>query len=148
MEVDDDDYFASNETLRYNVRFIIRHPAINPDVITRTLQIEPTRAAMVGTLMKTPKGEVLRGRHRDSVWSCTLRLARNRFFFREVVDLIEKLEPHKDFLVGLTESGGTATVTIDLPGDTNIGDVLPWRQVARLGALRIELGIEVFPEFN
>ncbi|WP_298255827.1 DUF4279 domain-containing protein [Bradyrhizobium sp.] len=148
MEVDDDNYFASNETLRYNVRFIIRHPAIDPDVITRTLQIEPTRAAMVGSFMKTPKGETLQGRHRDSVWSCTLRLARNRFFFREVVDLIEKLEPHKAFLVDLIESGGEASVNIDLPGDTNIGDILPWREVARLGALRIELGIEVFPEFN
>lgn len=148
MKADDAEYLPSNEPLRYQVRFIIRHPTIDPDVITRTLQIEPTNSAMVGSFMKTPKGETLQGRHRDSVWSCSLRIAKNRYFFKEVVDLIGKLEPHKAFLVNLMESGGDASVNIDLPGDTNIGDSLPWREVARLGALRIELGIEVFPEFN
>jgi Domain of unknown function (DUF4279) len=148
MEVDSDDYLPSNETLRYGVRLLIRHPTIDPDVITRTLQLTPHLSAMVGTIMKTPKGEPLRGHHRDSVWSYSLRVKKNRFFFREVIDLIEKLEPHEAFLVDLTESGGTALMIIGLPGDTNIGDQLQWREVARLGGLRIGLGVEVFPEFN
>ena len=148
MRADDDDYFSSNDSLRYGVRLIIRHPAIDPEIITRTLQIEPTRSAMVGTVMKSPKGEPLRGNHRDSVWSYSLHVKKNRFFFREVVELIAKLEPHKAFLVDLIESGGTAIVAIDLPGDTNIGDALRWREVARLGALRIDLSVEVFPDWN
>jgi hypothetical protein len=35
-----------------------------------------------------------------------------------------------------------------LPGDINIGDRFPWRDMGRLSALRIELGIEVFPDFK
>ena len=77
-----------------------------------------------------------------------MRVERNRAFFSDAAKMIDKLEPHKAFLVQIVESGGIISLVVDLPGDTNIGDVLPWPEVARLGNLRIELSIEVFPEFN
>ena len=148
MEVDDEEYLPSAETLRYNVRLLIRHPSINPDIITRTLQLTPHLSAMAGTARKGPKGHNLPGLYRHSVWSHSFRIEHNRYFFRDVVKLIGRLEPHRAFLADLSEGGGTLSMIIDLPGDTNIGDVLPWREVGRLGALRIDLGVEVFPEFN
>jgi len=80
MELDDDDYFARNETLRYNVRLLIRHPSIDPNIITRTLQLTPHLSAMAGSFRTTPKGEVLRFRHRESIWSHLFQVDRNRFF--------------------------------------------------------------------
>lgn len=70
------------------------------------------------------------------------------FFFSDAVKLIDRLEPHKALLVEIEQSGGSVCLIVDLPGDTNIGDVFPWREMARLVAMRIDLGIEVFPEFN
>ena len=140
--------FEKNESLRFKIRLLIRHPTIDPDLITSTLQLRPHLSAMVGSVRKTPKGAVLSGLHKDSIWSHSFRVEKNRWFFSDAAKLINKLEPHKAFLVGLDKSGGSISLIVDLPGDTNIGDVFPWREMARLSALRISLGIEVFPEFN
>ncbi len=59
-----------------------------------------------------------------------------------------RLSGTKNFLHELVIGGGTIDLIVHLPGDTNIGDVFRWRDMARLSALHINLGIEVFPEFN
>jgi hypothetical protein len=148
MVKDDEEYLPEKNSLRFNIRLSIRHPTIDPDVITRTLQLTPTRFTMVGSERKTPRGDVLPGRHRASIWSHSFRIERSRPFFRDVVEVINRLEQHKTFLAELDHSGGSITIIVHLPGDTNIGDNLPWQEMARLGALRITLGVEVFPEFN
>jgi hypothetical protein len=141
----DDEKFQG---IRYQIRLLIRHPSIGPDRITNTLRLIPHLSAIAGSVRKNPKGTVLRGLHKDSVWSHSFRVEGNRPFFSDVVELINKLEPHKAFLVEIQNSGGSTSMVLDLPGDVNIGDVLPWREMARLCALRIDLSIEVFPEFN
>jgi hypothetical protein len=73
---------------------------------------------------------------------------RNRLFFADVVKLIDRLEPHKDFLHEIVSIGGRISLIVHLPGDTNIGSSFHWRDMVRLGDLRIDLGIEVFPNFN
>jgi hypothetical protein len=143
-QVDDDE----RGPLRYSIRILIRHPNIDPDRITNTLGLTPHRSAMVGSVRKTPTGRILPGLHTDSMWSHWFRVERNRLFFSDVVDLIDRLEPHKNFLIELERTGGSTSLVVDLPGDVNIGDVLSWSQMARLSAMRISLSIEVFPEFN
>lgn len=68
------------EGLRYQVRLLIRHPNIDPDRITNTLRLAPHLSAMVGSVRKNPAGIVLPGLHKDSVWSHSFRVERNRFF--------------------------------------------------------------------
>ena len=140
--------FESNERLRFEIRLLIRHPSIDPDRITKTLQLSPDLAHMVGAARKGPKGHPLPGLHRDSVWSHWFVVERNRFFFRDVKKLIDRLEPHKAFLIDLEKGGGSVCLILHLPGDINIGDELGWREMERLSAMRIDLGVEVFPEFN
>ena len=80
----------------------------------------------------------------ESLVSCRTRST----FFSDVTKLIDKLEPQKSFLIEIEQSGGSICLMLDLPGDTNIGSVLSWRDMARLSALRIDLGVEVFSDFN
>jgi hypothetical protein len=143
-QVDDDE----RGPLRYKIRLLIRHPTIDPDRITNTLGLTPQRSAMVGSVRKNPVGLVLPGLHTDSTWSHSIRVDGNRRFFSDVVNLIDRLEPHKNFLIELEKTGGSISMVVDLPGDVNIGDVLSWSHMARLSAMRIRLSIEVFPEFN
>jgi hypothetical protein len=140
--------FEKNESFRFGIRLLIKHPNIDPDRITKTLQLTPDLSAKMGGVRKNPAGVVLPGLHKHSVWSHSFRVERNRFFFSEAVKLIDRLEPHKALLVEIQNSGGSICLIVDLLGDTNIGDVFSWRDMARLGALRIDLGIEVFPDFN
>lgn len=60
--------------------------------------------------------------------------------------MIDRLEPHATFFAQIVEGSGSAVLIIDLPDDTNVGDVISWRCMQRLSALQIYLGIEVFPE--
>ena len=73
---------------------------------------------------------------------------RNRLFFTDVGKVIDRLEPYRDFLLHVVDGGGKINLIVSLPGDINIGDDLPSREMARLCALKIDLGIEVFPDFN
>jgi hypothetical protein len=47
---------AESRDLRYQVRLLIRHPAIDPDRITSKLGLTPHLSAMVGSVRKNPRG--------------------------------------------------------------------------------------------
>jgi hypothetical protein len=134
--------------MRYEVRLLIRHPTIDPDRITNTLRLKPHLSAMVGSARTNSSGDVLPGLHKDSVWSVDFGVGKNRRFLSDIAKLIEKLEPHKVFLHEIVNGGGSINLIVSLPGDVNIGDNFHGQDMARLCALRIDLGIEVFPDFN
>ena len=136
------------DSLRYEVRLMIKHPNIDPAEITKTLGLKPNVSGIVGSRRMTPAGKPLPSVYRESGWSHWFRVERNRRFFQDVVKVIDKIEPHRDFMLKIVDGGGTIDLIVHLPGDVNIGASLPWREMARLCALRIDLGIEVFPDFN
>jgi len=137
-----------NRDLRYRIRLVIHHPDIDPDRITKTLRLPPDSFAIKGSVRKTPKGNILPGLHRTSSWSHVFRIERHRHFFSEVVKMIDRLEPHKALLNEIADNGGFINLIADLPGDVNIGSEFPWRDMARLADLHIDLGVEVYPEYN
>jgi hypothetical protein len=106
------------------------------------------RAAIAGSARETPAGTILSGVHKVSLWSHSFGVKGNRRFFSDVEKMIKKLESHKALLAEISNGGGTIDLIIHLPGDINIGDVFLWRDMARLSALQISLGIEVFPNFD
>jgi hypothetical protein len=138
----------ANESLRYEIRLMVKHPSIDPASITDMLGLKPNVSGVAGSRRTTPAGKALPGVHEVSAWSHWFSVERNRRFFMDVVKVIDRLEPHKDFLLKIVNDGGTIDLIVQLPGDVNIGDSLPWREIARLCALRINLGVEVFPDFN
>jgi hypothetical protein len=150
MVVDNEDEWDERirQSLRYGVRILIKHPNINPTKITETLGLLPNLFHVAGTPRMTPKGKLLDGVHKLSTWSCWYDVTRNRLFFRDVVKLIDKFEAHRDFLHEIVDGGGSIDLIVNLPGDINIGDSFRWQDMARLSTLRIDLGIEVFPDFN
>jgi hypothetical protein len=134
--------------LRYDVRLLIKHPHIDPARITHALGLDPNLSAIVGSGRKAPNGAVLPGVHKVSSWSHWFHVDGNRFFFSDIVQMIDRLEPQKAFLAEMVDGGGSIDLIIHLPGDKNIGDTFPWRDMARLAELHINLGIEVFPDYN
>jgi len=53
-----------------------------------------------------------------------------------------------EFIRSLAETGGSTSIIIQLPGKSNKGDEMNRINLRRLAALKINLGIEVFPEYN
>lgn len=137
-----------NQPYRFEIRLLIKHPRIHPDLITKKLGLMPHMAHLAGTPRKTPIGTPLPSVYRESAWGYSFRVDGKRHFFEDVVKLIEAVEPHAGFLSEIADTGGSVSLIVSLPGEINIGDTLPIQELARLSMLKIDLGIEVFPKFD
>ncbi len=131
----------------YNINLLIKHPSIDPEIITEQLGLVPFRAWRFGEPRLTPKGTLLAGVWRDSSWSWQLKCQGKRAFFESVGKLVRELEPHSKFLSDLVLDGGNICLIVNLPGRKNIGDVLSWQLMAKMAHLKIDMGIEVFPDW-
>jgi hypothetical protein len=136
-----------SKRLRYKVRLLIRHPSIDPVLITEELGLIPRMSALAGNARITPRGEPLPGLHKVSMWGYSFLVEGKRLFSEDLQKMIDVLQPHATFLAKITEDGGNIELIFHLPGDINIGDDISWRDLKRLSDLQIDLGIEVFPNF-
>ncbi len=133
------------EERSFVIRLLIKHPSCEPSEITRELGLTPHLARKVGDARPTPKGTPPSETYRETAWSHSFRVTGERRFFTSADALVLGLEERASFLQHLSETGGTVCLIFDLFGEHNVGDVLRWRSLARLAALRVDLGVEVFP---
>lgn len=133
---------------RFGIRLLIRHPTIDPSLISKKLNLTPQHFWRAGADRKTPQGDPLPGKYTDTMWGYSYEIEGARYFFKEVAAFAEKLKPHKVLLDSIIDTGGFVDLIVNLPGDINIGDNLDWRELQKLAELRVVLGIEVFPEMN
>ena len=137
--------FDENEPdYRYDIRLLISHPSIDPARITSALGKTPSHSAIAGAPTRPGRPYF----HRLSFWSYSYEVEGKRKFFSSFAETMDWLEPHRDFLADIVKDGGDITLIVNLPGDTNIGSTLSWRDMARLAALKIDLGVEVFPDMR
>ncbi|KWV52958.1 hypothetical protein AS156_10035 [Bradyrhizobium macuxiense] len=130
---------------RFDVELFIVHPSLDPADISRALGMEGHFSHRVGDQRKTPKGTLLSGVYPDTRWRHSIRhTVTEQWFGSEVEGFVERLEPHKEFLTNLRETGGSATVIIQFLGDGYLADEVPPTTLAKLGELGLSLGIECF----
>ena len=102
----------------------IWHPTLDPDLVTRTLGLEPSIAWRAGDPRKTPKGTVLEGVRSEGYWSA------NPFSYgwRESTDaqvedaleeLITYLSPYEDFLREISQ-GGAVRIWVSSQGNRKL----------------------------
>ena len=107
----------------YIVDLRIWHPALDPDLVSSSLGFEPGISWRAGEPRRTPKGTHLGGVRSQGYWSA------NPFCYgwRESTDaqvedameeLVSLLEPHKDFLLKISQSGAVR-VWVSTQGDRN-----------------------------
>ncbi len=141
---------AENEKneLRFGIRLLIKHPDIDPATITNELGLKPNLSWLEGDKRTSPLGTQLTGNYLQSAWGWSKRIDQKRDFFKEIANLGVLLQSRETFIASIIESGGNVMAIVNLPGDINIGSILNWSDMQRLAALRIDLGIEVFPDFG
>ncbi|NNE78958.1 MAG: DUF4279 domain-containing protein [Silicimonas sp.] len=132
----------------FEVQLLIRHPKIDPDDITQILGLEPSRSWMVGDRRSTPSGEKLEGNYDQTSWSHGWQHAGDRFFFRFAESVLEDLKANSEFFLNMASEGGVTMLNIQLFGGQNVGDLASQRFLGMLTDLKIQLGTEVFPEWN
>lgn len=128
-------------TEKFAIQLTLEHPEIYADVITEKLGIKPNRKQLPA------EGSGGKSRAGRSFWRTEHVFEGNRYFFEEVEDLVTVLAQKRAFITEFNKKG-TVTVTIQLAGQVNIGDVAKPELLQQMAALGICLGLEVFPIFG
>lgn len=89
------------------MRLLVRHPRLDPELVSSRLGLRPHITQMAGDPRKAPNGTPLGGTYADSRWGWSARFEGKREFFDEVAALVQRLGPHKEFLSQVTDGGGT-----------------------------------------
>lgn len=119
----------------------ISHPALDPDVITRTLGLEPLHSWRAGEPRKTPKGTLLAGTRSTGFWAANpfsygWRDSTDALVEDALEELVTFLEPHRDFLVEF-RIAGTVRIWVSTSSRRNYAlDLAPGvlGRIASLGA--------------
>jgi hypothetical protein len=148
----------------FSISLRVRHPSMDPDIITGTLGIAPEHFWGCGEPRRSASGAKLGGTHRETYWSATLpetltqqglalgQLAPGQstaqaqwhvepavFLARQVI----QLKRHRVFFDQLRAEGGDASLMIELAPEAETAfrlDAAVMRQLAELG-LAVELEI-------
>ncbi|MDA1326589.1 MAG: hypothetical protein O3C34_17830, partial [Proteobacteria bacterium] len=116
----------------FEIRFMIKHPAIDPAVITNVLQREPDYMWLVGSPRKFLNGKPRPGVYEESYWNHTVTIEGRRHFFKEMEKCLAGLEKHARFLTEIVDGGGVISMIANLPGSINIGAAFHWENLIRL----------------
>lgn len=143
MEIEND-----NSHLGFGVRILVRHPDLDPSEITKQFGLKPSKFAKSGEKVIPPQAGQMSGTYGFSWWSKSYEIFGERLFFQEAKSILEMLEPSKEFISELRSTRGTAQLIFNLPGERNIGDTLPWEIMAKCVDLKLDIGVEVFPDWE
>jgi uncharacterized protein DUF4279 len=130
---------------RFDLELFIVHPSLDPADIDRALGMEGYFSHRVGDRRTTPKGALLPGVYIDTRWRHSVRhTVTEQWFASQLADFVARLEPHKQFLASLRETGGSTTLIIQFLGDGYLADNIPLATLSKLDGLGLSLGIECF----
>lgn len=138
----------SNKKYRYGLSLKIRHPAEKLHRISEELGLTPDYYWQAGDPWVVPSGGTPPGRRKDTYWCESLDYLDDARFFEVIGERLEHLEAAAEYVHGLTSSGGTLILTVDLLGTTRIDDVLPSSVLLRMARLNVGLGLEIFPNIR
>lgn len=124
------------------------HPALDPDLVSHTLGLEPQIAWRAGDSRKTPKGTLLEGVRTEGYWSADpfsygWRESTDAQIEDALQELVAYLEPHRDFLMGISQ-GGAVRVWVSSHSNRNFALELSPSMLSRLASLGATLVHDVY----
>jgi hypothetical protein len=127
----------------YSISLRVRHPTLNPGVLTETLRLEPAHSWAAGEPRRSQSGALLGGQHRDSYWSAVLpaqllgpsSMPLEQFLGQQLVQLAR----HREFLNGLQADGGGISLLVELSPVANASLTVSSAVARKLAELNIEV---------
>jgi len=135
----------------FSLSLLITHPKMDPEIISKELGLVPKSFWKVGEQRKTPKGDILDGRYKESKWShwSDYKSKDSDYTISKTLDeYIDYLRPHKLLFRKIVREGGDSQIILRFPGDKNNGDTINYNTLKILCELNINFGVEVFPEWK
>lgn len=122
------------------------HPAKDLSFFTSLLDMPCLRSWVAGSPRETPLGRSLPGVNDKSYWSSQIEYSAESGFNEKLVSVISQLSEIGNELQDFRASGGKVEVYLQLPGSINNGDTIESEHLKILGAMGVNLLIEVFPK--
>jgi hypothetical protein len=126
----------------------ISHPTLDPDLVSRTLQIDPQFSWRAGDPRRTPKGTPLEGFRTEGYWTADpfsygWQPSTDARIEDALVELLSFLEPHGDFLRRISQ-GGAIQIWVSSHSNRNFAIELPPSLLGRLASLNATLVHDVY----
>jgi len=134
---------------RFCVSLRITHPNMDPEVITKKLQIDPFRIWKYGEQRISPKGSLLEGVNKESFWAAKMhsekRLLSTDIYIEEyLVKLNKKLSPFSQYFSDIVKSGGYVEYFIGWFSADNVGVTFDTALMNQTADLNISIGIDAY----
>jgi hypothetical protein len=132
----------------YAVTLRLRHPTIDPALLTKTLKLDPIYSWKAGDPRLSQSGAPLGGQHRDSYWSARLpaemvgsaTVSLETFLSAQ----LGQLARHRDFLSDFQAQGGEISLVVEVAPLASTVLTLTSAMSRRLADLNIEVEFQ-FP---
>jgi len=138
---------VASEDNAYEMVLRVRHPSLDPAVLTNTLRVQPEHCWKAGDPRVSQTGQPLGGQHRDSYWSAPLPVESvgGATLSREVVlsQQLLSLTRHRDFFKGLQADGAEISLVVEIPAVTGPAITLSAVCLRRAADLNIEIEFQV-----
>jgi hypothetical protein len=142
--------FVASSPYTYAVSLRVRHPSINPAVLTDTLKLEPVHSWKAGEPRQSQDGEPIGGQYRDSYWSAPLpnstvgrsRIPLELFLRQQLLQLLR----HKGLLERVRSEGGEASLLVELSPDENAVLTLSSAIARNIAVLELEVEFQFLSE--
>jgi hypothetical protein len=135
---------------QYVLSLRLRHPSLDLAVASERLGFVAKRQWQVGAPRATPTGASLDGAYTESYWCTDLfqgdKLdSRVRALDEALGSVRAQLQPHREFLKGLRDTGGTAEFFAGIYASGNFGIELPAALMGDLALLGLSVAIDAYP---
>ena len=134
----------------FTVSLRIRHPTLDPAVLTATLGIEPQHSWRAGQPRRDAAGEGLGGTHHDSYWMARLMAepelsGAGMSVESVIVQTLTHLRRAQTFLERLSDEGGVAELLVSLYARESFRIELPPDALCLLGRLHLTIALDIHP---
>jgi hypothetical protein len=138
----------SGSAYTYSVSLRVRHPTLDPAILTDTLKLDPAHSWKAGDPRQSQTGAAASGQYRDSYWSAPLpgqmvggaTLSLEIFLGQQLL----QLGRHRDFFSSLQAEGGEISLLVEIAPIANTVLTLSSTVSRRLADLNIEVEFQ-FP---
>ena len=131
----------------FAVSLHVRHPNIDPEVVTNVLGLIPDRSTLAGTLrQRAADGVPTGGTYERSWWYHRFDLLGARDLHPVLAEVVGRLEEHWLFFHRIVNEEGTVELFCGVDADGNWDEALPHALLGRLANLRIDLRLDVYPK--
>ena len=131
--------------LKITLTCLISHAELDPDAVSRQLNLTPYLSQRRGSKVLTPKGRASGDIYKAGKWAYETEVASLQLLEVELAKLVAHLSYSRDFIRDVSNKGGKVLIYISLSEPHAFALEIEPKVLGELSAMGVHLAMEVFP---